>query len=189
MDVLEAPPPSYEFASELPSYTLEANNPPSSIELPRTQFEHEYRYKGDNLTLCLGSKRLGVFRPTYGWNDEISGYVFVRSNIKKVKSIILHIEGTLVAGISEGGFLVDQKRTTVLKASQTLVQASEGSEDVTCIKGTQYSFTFPLPSYVTGGSEFLPATSSVIHAGMTVNVTYAVKVEMIRNGKLRANER
>lgn len=189
MDLLEAPPPSYEFASELPSYTtLETNNPPPSVELPRAQGQ-EYRYKGDNLTLCLGSKRLGVFRPTYGWNDEISGYVLVRSNIKKVKSIKLHIEGTLVAGISEGGFLVDQKRTTVLKASQTLVQASEGSEDVICTKDTQYPFTFPLPSYVTGGSEFLPATSSVIHAGMTVNVTYAVKVEMIRNGKLRANER
>lgn len=178
-------PPSYDYV-EPPSYAFEAS---SSRGVPPVQPEQEYRYKGDHLILSLGPKRLGVLRPTYGWNDDLTGHVIVRDKIKKVRCIRIQVEGHLTAGISEGGFLIEQKRITILGASQTLLETPEGEEDTTCLGGTQYPFTFPLPSYVTGGMEILPPTSSVIHLGMTVNVMYTIKVEMIRNGKLRANER
>ncbi|GJJ08417.1 hypothetical protein Clacol_002633 [Clathrus columnatus] len=181
-------PPSYEYV-EPPSYTAHSNIASTSHAVSPTRPEQDYRYKGDNLVLCLGPKRFGIIRPTYGWNDDIIGHVLIKRNIKKVKSIKVHIEGTMVVGLSEGGFLVDQKRVSVLKASQTLLEISEGQQDITCMEGLLYPFTFPLPSYVTGGMEPLPPTSSVIHMGMTASVTYFIKVEMIRNGKLRANER
>ncbi|GJJ15859.1 hypothetical protein Clacol_010137 [Clathrus columnatus] len=189
---IQAPPP-YEYVDP-PSYTARVNTasspPASSPAVSPTRPTIERCYKGKNLVLCLEQNRLRTLFPIYGLSEDITGHVLIKRSIKKVKFIKVHIEGfegISVVGSSGGGSRVNKKWVAVLKASQTLLEAPEGHRDITCMEGL-YPFTFTLPSYVTGGTEPLPPSVSFIRGGMTTDVIYFIRVEMIRNGRLRANE-
>jgi len=187
---MDAAPPSYALSTGLPTYA-EAHAGPSipsiSIGTGGNSSLDEYTYRSGPLTLNMGPKRYGLARPSYGWNDVIEGFVHVKKNTRGVQSIIIRVEGEIGTGVSERGFLVQQSKTTILTLSETLFEASEDTKFPQ--EGAQYPFSFPLPTYVTGGREALPPSSALTHAGMAGNVTYYVWVEMIRKGKLRSNER
>ncbi|GJJ15860.1 hypothetical protein Clacol_010138 [Clathrus columnatus] len=176
-------PPSYEYV-EPPPYAAHVNTASSPPAISPPQPELEHRYKGKNLVLCLGKNRFRTLIPVYRQNEHITGHVLIKRNIKKVKSIKVHIKGISVVRSSKGG----SQQVSILEASQTLLEPLEGQQDITCMEGL-YPFTFTLPSYVTGGMEPLPPSASFIHGGITTNVIYVIRVEMIRNGKFRANER
>ena len=188
---MDVAPPSYALSTALPSYTEAAAGPSYSISPPsssqQTTAHEEYVYKSGGLSLNLGPKRCGLVQASYGWNDTVEGTVTIKKNTKGVQSVTVHIEGEITTGVSERGFLVEQTKKKILHMSQILFQVSPGEEFPA--GGAQYRFSFPLPTYVTGGREHLPPTCSLTHAGMAGNVTYSVRVEMLRKGKLRANER
>ncbi|KAF8589500.1 hypothetical protein K439DRAFT_362484 [Ramaria rubella] len=188
---MEVTPPSYTYPG-LPVYSLNALPNESSItnsNVPNSTGHplQEYQYKSGSLKINLGPKRSGLFRPTYGWNDVVEGYVEVKKNTKKVLSIVVVVEGQVTTGHTERGFLVDQTRKTVFQLSHTLYDSSSG--EPLAIDGVRYSFSFPLPSYCTGGSLPLPPSFSVLRTGIAVDISYFIRVEMVRKGKLRQNER
>jgi hypothetical protein len=197
MDVDANAPPSYVAPSSLPVYTADAQPNERTIctaganthALPSVIGDpsQEYQYKNGRLKLNLGPKTPGLFRPAYGWNGTVDGYVQVKKSTKNVRSIIASVEGHVTTGLSERGFLTEQTKTTVLRVSQTLFDASTG--DVHPVGGARYAFSFPLPSYIAGGTQPLPPTFAALHPGLGADVTYFVRVEMLRKGMLRQNER
>ncbi|KAF8514616.1 hypothetical protein JB92DRAFT_127162 [Gautieria morchelliformis] len=186
---MDAAPPSYA-APSLPLYSQIPR--PEEIRVAAdasqsTSHEEEYQYKHGHLLLNLGPKRAGVFRPAYGWNSLVGGYVQIKANTKKVRSIVATIQGQVTTGVSERGFLSHQTRTVVLRASQTLFDSSSGEQVPK--DGARYAFSFALPSYVAGGSDPLPPSFSAVRMGLVAEVTYFIKVELIRKGRFRQNER
>ena len=188
---MEAAPPSYTDAG-LPDYSQNAQPNEHSIVINASQSTsqpalEEYQYKNGRLVLNLGPKHPRLFRPAYGWNGLVEGYVQVKKKTTNVQSIVVTIQGEVTTGLTERGFLTDQTRTIVLRTSQTLFDDSSGEQFP--INGEHYTFSLPLPSYVAGGTDPLPPTFSVMSTGLAADVTYFIKVEMIRKGKLRQNER
>jgi Arrestin (or S-antigen), N-terminal domain len=185
---MDVAPPSYA-APNLPVYSQSPH--PEEIRVTASQStshpEEEYQYKNGHLILNLGPKRWRIFRPAYGWNGLVDGYVQIKANTKKVRSIVATIQGQVTTGVSERGFLSDQTRTVVLRASQTLFDSSSGEQVPK--DGARYAFSFALPSYVDGGSDPLPPSFSTVRMGLAAEVTYFIKVDLIRKGKFRQNER
>lgn len=186
-------PPSYGSDS-LPDYSSNAyhieRSVTSTVALSRTsqpQAAEEYQYTHGHLIVNLGPKRSRMFRPIYGWNAVVEGYVQIKKKPRNVQSIVATVEGQMTTGVTERGFLLDHNRAFVLQSSQTLFEASSGERAPT--GGERYAFSFALPSYVTGGTDPLPPSFSALHMGLTVDVSYFIKVEMIRKGRLRQNER
>ena len=187
---MEAAPPPYPAANP-PGYSENFRLNERSIAADPSQNApqpaEDYQYTNGNLILNLGRKRPELFRPAYGWNGVVDGYVQIKKNTKSVRSIVATIQGQATTRLSERGLLSDQKQTIVLQASQMLFDSSSGEQDPK--GGTRYAFSLVLPSYVAGGSDSLPPSFSALHMGIAVEVTYFIKVEMIRNGRLRQNER
>ena len=187
--------PPYAASPNLPAYTPDAQANERTISATASSSATnttgdptpEYQYKNGHLKLNLGPKTAGLFRPAYGWNDIVDGYVELKKNTKGVQSIVASVEGHVTAGCSERGFLTDQTKTTLLRMSQVLFDASAGQEWP--VGGSRFAFSFPLPSYTTGGNQPLPPTFAALHAGLGVDVAYYVKIEMVRKGMLRRNER
>jgi len=185
-------PPSY-VDSGLPPYSDPSGTPSSriadgsvtSVSSPLG----DYHYTNGHLTLNLGQRHSGLIRPTYGWNGLVEGYVQVKKNTKGVQSITITIEGDLVIGVSERGFLVDQARTVILRMSHILFQSPSSEGSCPGPSGLRLAFSCPIPSYITGNTLPLPPSIAVLHYGMSGHITYSVKVEMIRKGRLRQNER
>ncbi|KAF8525992.1 hypothetical protein BU17DRAFT_83496 [Hysterangium stoloniferum] len=185
-------PPSY-VDSGLPQYSDPSGTPSprisdssvTSVPTPRS----DYHYTNGRLTLNLGRRHPGLTRPTYGWNGLVEGYVQVKKNTKSVQSITVTIEGDMITGVSERGFLVDQTRTVILRMSHTLFQSPSSEGSCSGPSGLQISFSCPIPSYMTGGTLPLPPSIAVLYCGMSGHVIYSVKVEMIRKGRLKQNER
>ena len=188
---MEAAPPSYTDAN-LPGYLENPGPNERCITADASQNVSQpgevYQYKNGKLILNLGPKRAGLFRPAYGWNGIVDGYVQIKKNTKHIRSIVATIQGEVTTGLSERGFLSSQNRTIVLQASQTLFDSLSSEEQVPN-GGARYPFSFALPSYVAGGSHPLPPSFSALHMGLALDVTYFIKVEMIRKGRLRQNGR
>lgn len=184
---MDLAPPSYAPSLAPPNYSVAAGPSNTPVD-PAQRSPAEYVYKTSHLTLNLGPRRFGLIRPSYGWNDLVEGFVQVKKNTSSAQSIVVRVEGEITTGTSERGFLVEHDKKTILRMSKTLFESTPEQPSVPQ-EGVQYRFSFPLPSYITGGSDALPATSSLWYSGMAANITYYVWVEMIRKGRLRSNER
>ncbi|KAH8117222.1 hypothetical protein DFH11DRAFT_1573802 [Phellopilus nigrolimitatus] len=146
----------------------------SSLDSSRTS-PQEYVYRTKNVELNLGPNVWGTSNPVFGSGTIVEGRAVLSGELKNISRIIISLEGRIVNTYTERGMVSGVSTTEVLSASTTLKPSNSGNwTQEHCLLATVHN-------------TCLPPSAVIYQPGVTCEVSYRVKLSVVRRG-LRRND-
>ncbi|KAH9854074.1 hypothetical protein C2E23DRAFT_726968 [Lenzites betulinus] len=141
-------------------------------------------YKSDNLEVRLHPPRWGSVFPAYGLDGIVEGTVTFRKPCTYVQEVSVSLQGVLTTSASQhaGIAVPGVHKIHLVRQKVVLVTAPAGS--TTTVSG-EYSFAPHFPHYVEGGTDPLPPSYTLYQPGVSTEITYHLRVDIVRKGMRR----
>ncbi|KAI0664965.1 hypothetical protein C8Q70DRAFT_22650 [Cubamyces menziesii] len=197
MDPAEQQPPAYCWFSSNSPAPLYSECPGALERVLQTgpcvtgaspsQDAQKFIYKSDNLEIRLHPPRWGSTLPAYGLAGIVEGCLIFRKTCSHVLEVSVSLQGYLTTSASQHASIAVPgiSKVTLLNSKMTLFSAPAGS--AASVNG-EHSFALQFPHYIERGTEPLPPSYTVFQPGVTTEITYQLRVDVVRKG-LRRHEK
>ncbi|KAI0637123.1 hypothetical protein C8Q77DRAFT_1051341 [Trametes polyzona] len=147
----------------------------------------KFIYKSDNLEVQLHPPRWGSTLPAYGLEGIVDGVLTFRQPCTHVLEVSVSLQGTLTTSASQHASIAVPgiNKVALLNQKVTLFTAPPGS--TATVEG-EHPFALYFPRCVDGGTDALPPSYTVFQPGVSTEITYQVRVDVVRKG-LRRHEK
>ncbi|OJT08684.1 hypothetical protein TRAPUB_410 [Trametes pubescens] len=147
----------------------------------------KFVYKSDHLEVQLHPPRWGSPLPSYGLGGTVDGVLTFRKPCNHVQEVSVSLYGTLTTSASQHASIAvpGVHKMVVLRQKVVLYSAPAGS--TSAVSG-EFPFAPQFPPFIEDGSDPLPPSYTVFQPGVTTEISYQVRVDIIRKG-LRRHEK
>ncbi|KAI0781095.1 hypothetical protein BD413DRAFT_20835 [Trametes elegans] len=198
---MESPelPPAYGWTSSNSPAPLYTECPSSSERVLQTGHcicvvgsssapdAEKYVYKSEHFEVRLDPPRWGSAQPAYGLAGTVEGTLTLRKPCSHALELSVSLQGTLTTSASQHASIAVPgiNKVTVLNQKTVLFTASSGS---TAAVSGEHPFSLQFPHYVAGGTDPLPPSYTVYQPGVSTEISYQLRVDVVRKG-LRRHEK
>ncbi|KAI0646901.1 hypothetical protein C8Q79DRAFT_593917 [Trametes meyenii] len=147
----------------------------------------KFVYKSDHFEVRLHPPRWGSRLPAYGLAGTVEGVLIFPKACAHVQELSVSLQGTITTSASQHASIAVPgiHKVNVLRKKVPLSVAEAGG--IAPVSG-EYSFALQFPHYIDGGTEPLPPSYTVYQPGVSTEVTYQFRVDVVRKG-LRRHEK
>jgi hypothetical protein len=187
--------PTYSTTADCSEHVVNSQSPTSPTG---TEPGVDWIFKSDHMEVNLGPRLWGLRQPSYGLSGTLNGSIKFKGSSTHVELVtatvgIFHallsalldhthvhaprkLEGNILNMFTERGVVVQQKNSSSQNKSFKWLD--------------KHTFCFPFPAEINicGSTSELPPSYSAFLPGASSEVTYVLKVDMVRKG-LRMHER
>lgn len=162
--------------SAVSSGNLNRINTNQSIEL-------DFIYKSDHMRVNVGPRIWGLRNPVYGLQGYVEGFVKLLGEQAHVTCVGARLNGDIIIRTSNFGQVAGQESIRFLQQSMMLYSSSRWSESLTPWN-EDHRFSFALPTHVDikGQRTLLPASFTAYLPGTYCEISYMLKIDMVRKG-------
>ncbi|KAI9064271.1 hypothetical protein FKP32DRAFT_1591697 [Trametes sanguinea] len=147
----------------------------------------KFIYKSDSLEVRLHPPRWGSTLPAYGLAGNVEGVLTFRKPCTHVLEVTVTLLGVLTTSASQHASIAvpGVDKVQLLKKKSTLFSAPSGS---TASVSGEHPFALSFPHYIDDGTEPLPPSYTVYQPGVSTEIAYHLRVDVVRKG-LRRHEK
>ncbi|KAI0361932.1 hypothetical protein OH77DRAFT_1389191 [Trametes cingulata] len=147
----------------------------------------KFVYKSDSLEVRLHPPRWGSTLPAYGLAGSVEGVLAFRKACSHVLEVSASLQGTVTTSASQHASIAVPgiSKVTVLNKKSILLSSPAGS---TATVNGEHPFSIHFPHYIDGGMEPLPPSYTLFQPGVSTEISYHLRVDVVRKG-LRRHEK
>ncbi|CDO70747.1 hypothetical protein BN946_scf184798.g62 [Trametes cinnabarina] len=147
----------------------------------------KFIYKSDSLEVRLHPPRWGSVLPAYGLAGTVEGVLTFRKTCTHVLEVSVSLLGCITTSASQHATIAVPgiDKVQLLKKKTVLFSAKAGSS---AAMNGEHPFALQFPHHIDNGTNALPPSYTVYQPGVSTEIAYHVRVDVVRKG-LRRHEK
>ncbi|KAF8078141.1 hypothetical protein FPV67DRAFT_1775426 [Lyophyllum atratum] len=180
-------PPSYDFDACVPSpvYSPCARSTERLLQFERPAITGcpacEWIIETKHMKINMGFRMWGLETPSYGLGGEIEGTIKFSGVQHRVERVTATLLGNLTISLTQHGTFAGDSVVPILSHSVELYDSAKTNSWM-WDQERPFSITIPSVANIHGQKSSTPPSSFFFHQNVVCEISYALKVQMVRKG-------